>query len=426
MTRRSCPTLADLAALVAGKGKEGVASHAGSCERCTRLVEIARQAVKAQIGSALLAESARDVELLVDSLLELSPEERLRAASTADEYLRPAVARRFSELAVEAWDSDLNVALGHIHVATVIADRLAIRSGRVAELEFEVWKNRSTIHRERGETDAARASLVKAAGAIDRCEDRELKRAIVWYADAAICASRDVWEPRQALELLARADQVFLARDAERRRSVQTLRGIVHLHAGEYPAAVEDFAAVLSATDPLAGSALADARHNLANALIRIGEVDEAERLVLQAREFDRSATRELHVIRHDALLAFAAETRQQFELAARRYADVQRRFAAAGEGEWALIAGKDLAVMLVAMDRLADAAGVLRELLTRSLASGGDRRRFTADALAYLRDLAQRQQLTLDVALPVSRYIDRIHVQRPVPFTPPMSVFTM
>lgn len=425
MTRRSCPTPAELSALVAGDAHEGVASHVDSCERCTRLVEAARQAVKVQIGSSLLAGSAREVELLVDSLLELSPAERLRAA-TADEYLRPGVARRFSELAIEAWDTDLNVALEYVHVATLIADRLAIRSGRVAELEFEVWKNRSTIHRERGETDAARACLTKAAAAIERCEDRELKRAVVWYADAAICASRDVWEPRQALELLARAERVFLIRDAGRRRDVRTLRGIVHLHGGEYPAAVEEYAAVVAATDRRAGPSFADARRNLANALVRVGQADEAERLLLEVREFDRAVSRELHVTRDDALLAFVAEARQQFELAARGYADVQRRFAAMGENESALIAGKDLAVMLVAMERLADAAGVLRELLARSLAAGSDRRRFTADALAYLRDLAQRQQLTLDVAVPVSQYIDRIHVQRAVPFTPPMSLFTM
>lgn len=425
MTRPSCPTLAELTALVAGEAGDGVASHVDSCERCTRLVEVARQAVRAEIGSALVARSARDVELLVDSLLVLPPEERVRAA-TGDEYLRAGIARRMSELAIEAWDTDLNVALDYIHVATVIADRLAIRSGLVAELEFEVWKNRSTIHRERGETDAARASLTKAAAAVDRCEDRELKRAVVWYADAAICASRDVWEPQQALELLARAERVFLLRDAGRRRGVQTLRGIVHLHRGEYPAAVEDFEAVVRATDPRAGSALADARHNLANALIRVGRLDEAETLLLEARAFDRSARRELQITHHDALLACLAETRQNFELAARGYADVQRRFAAAGEHESALIAGKDLAVMLVAMDRLADATGILRELLARSVAGGDDRRRFTAEALAYLRDLAQRQQLTLDVALPVSRYIDRIHVQRAVPFTPPMSLFTM
>lgn len=425
MTRPLCPTLAELTALVEGEAKEGVGLHVDTCERCTRLVEVARQAVKAKVDSALLADSARDVELLVDSLLELSPEERLRAA-TADEYLRAGVARRLSELAIEAWDSDLNVALEYVHVATLIADRLAVRNGRVAELEFEVWKNRSTIHRERGETDAARACLMKAAAAVDRCEDRELKRAVVWYADAAVCASRDVWEPQQALELLARAERVFLIRDAERRRGVQTLRGILHLHGGEYRAAVEEFAAVVATTDPREGALLADARRNLANALIRVGQIDDAERLLLDVQTFDREACRELHVTRDDALFAVAAEARNQFELAARRYADVQRRFAAAGESESALIAGKDLAMMLVAMDRLADAAGVLRELLARSVAGGGDRRRFTADALAYLRDLAQRQQLTRDVAVPVSHYIDRIHVQRAVPFTPPMSPFTM
>lgn len=425
MTRPSCPTFEELTALIAGDVKQGVAAHVDSCERCMRLVEVARQAVRVNIGDALLKDSVRDIDLLVDSLLELSPEERLRA-STADDYLRPGLARRFSELATEAWDMDLNTALEHIHVATAIADHLAIRNGHAAELQFELWKNRSTIHRERGETDAARACLMRATSAIDRCDDREMKHAIVWYADAAICASRDVWEPQQALELLIRAERVFLLRDREKRRGAQTLRGIVHLHGGEYPAAVEEFAAVLAGTDPRAGSVFADAQRNLANALIRVGRSDEAENLLNAARTFDRAANRELSVTRDDALLAFAAEANGHFDRAARGYADVRRRFTAAGEHESALIAGKDLAVMLVAMDRFRDAAAILRELLEHANSNGGDRRRFTAEALAYLRELAQHDQLTLDVASPVSRYVDRIHVQRAIPFTPPMPLFTM
>lgn len=426
MTRQTCPALAELTELVAGRAKKGVASHVDSCERCARLVEIARRAVDAKIAPALLAESARDVDLLVDSLLELPPAERMRAAA-ADEYLRTGVARRFSDLAIEAWETDLNVALDHIRVATLIADRLAMRSGPSAELEFETWKNRSTIHRERGETDAARACLTKAANAINRCEDRELKRAVVWYADAAICASRDVWEPRQALELLARAERVFLIRDGERRRAVRTLRAVVQLHSGEYDRAIEEFRVVLAEVDPRNLAARADAARNLANAMLQGGATDDQTEFLLEdARTIDSSLGRELQVVRDDALRALLMLGRDDFEAAVHGFSDARRRFAALGEHESALLAGKDLAVALVALDRVAEASAVLRELVAASSMGGSDRKRFTAEALDYLRSLAQREELTLDIASMVGAYIDRIHVQRAAPFRPPMSPLTM
>ena len=140
----------------------------------------------------------------------------------------------------------------------------------------------------------------------------------------------------------------------------------------------------------------------------------------------DVELARALHVVRDDALAAVAADVRGDFETAIPAYDDVQDRFAAAGEHESAMMAGKNLAVALVAVERVAEACAVLRKLVTARLAGGNERSRFTAEALAYLRDLAAREQLTLDVAANVSAYIDRIHVQRAVPFAPPMSPLTM
>ncbi|HKR66504.1 MAG TPA: hypothetical protein VJZ00_22445, partial [Thermoanaerobaculia bacterium] len=279
---------------------------------------------------------------------------------------------------------------------------------------------------ERGEMDAARAALTRAAGAIERCGDRELKRAIIWYADAAICASRDVWEPTQALALLARCEPIFAAREPARSRDAQTLRGIIHLHSGEYVAAMEDFAAVASRTDVANRVARADALRNLANAFVRVGRLDNAESLLREVRTADIDLGRKLHIIRNDALAAVLAQSRKDFKVASRRFEDVQRRFAAAGEHESAMIAGKERAVSLVAAGQLADAAAVLRQLLASGVAAGSDRKRFTAEAFAYLRDLAERNQLTFDIASAVAAYVDRIHVQRAVPFTPPMSSLTM
>lgn len=420
-----CPGLDELASFASGDGAAGIASHVDTCERCTRRVAAARRALGADIASDVVAAVASEVESLVAELLAITRPERLHA-SAADRYTRAAVAQRFCDLATSEWERDLHAALDHIHIATMIASKLAVRGARVAELEFEAWKHRSTIHRKRGESDAARASLTRAAEAIDHCSDRELKRAIVAYADAAICASRDVWEPEQAIALLGRCEAVFRLRDPARHRDARTLRGIVHLHAGEYAQAHHVFSAVAAETDPENEFAHADAHRNVVNGLIRVRRVSEAMRLLATVRAVDVRLGRLLQVVRDDALAAVAFDVDEQYDAAAKAYGDVQLRFARAGEHESALLAGKSRAVVLIAAGRHAEARAALQTLLTMAADTASDRRRFTAEAFAYLRELAEREQLTIDVAAHVGSYIDRIHVQRPTPFTRPMSPLTM
>lgn len=425
MTPADCPTLDALAAFAAGRQVPGVGAHVDGCSTCSRRVLAVRQAMRTSVDAETIATAAEEVETLVSELLSVSPRDRMRVA-TGERFGRAGVARRFCELAVAEWERDLNLAFQHIHVATLIADVLARRAASVGELEFEAWKNRSTIHRERGETDSARAALLRAANAIQRCGDREMKRAILWYADAAICASRDVWQPDQAFALLARCEPVFEHREPARHRAARTLRGIVHLHGGDYAAALEAFASVADETDADDRAARADARRNVANALIRLGRVEEAEDVLRDVRAIDVELGRVLQIIRDDGLAALASEARGDYERACEGYAAAQRRFASAGEIESSLLMGKSRALALVALDRPGDAVAVLRDLVALNIADRSERRRFTSEALSYLRHLAEHQQLTADVAANVGTYIDRIHVQRPIPFTPPMSPLTM
>jgi tetratricopeptide (TPR) repeat protein len=201
---------------------------------------------------------------------------------------------------------------------------------------------------------------------------------------------------------------------------------VVHLHAGEYAEAHEIFSAVAAETDPANECAYADAHRNVANTLIRLGRIDEATCLLSVIRGIDERFGRSLHVVRDDALAAVALDVAGSYDDAADAYEDVEKRFAAAGEHESALLTGISRAVVLVAASRPTEARGVLQGLLTSAVTGNSDRRHSTAEALAYLRELAEREQLTSDVASSVALYIDRIHVQRVRPFTPPMSPLTM
>lgn len=396
--------------------------HVVSCTSCSHCVHATREALRIRVN----AEMVEDQNSLALELLAVSAERRSQLAAH-DRYAHAGIARRFNAMAMEEWSVDLNAALHHAHVATVISSRLERRYGGAAEVYFEAWKTRSTVHRNRGEYDAARAALKFAEAVVPRCSDVELKRAIIAFADACICTYPDVWEPQQALAGLDVSEPVFARRqDNPRVVSSLSLRGKVHLRCGEYVEALNFYSAALEGTGEGDDAGRAFALANVANALIRVGRFDDAEAALNDARRIGERLGRTLELVRYDALRAFALDERGLREEAADLYGDVARRFAEAGDSAAAMIAAKDRAVALVAVGRVSDARAALSQLLRQAINAGDDRRRFTAEALAYLRDLAAREQLTPEVADDVSAYIDRIHAQRVTPFIPPVSLHTM
>jgi tetratricopeptide (TPR) repeat protein len=421
-----CLDSSAFARFVVGDASADESGHVWTCVRCFRLVDLARRLDAAGVSADTIQRNA-DTEKLVTELLSVPTDQRPAAAASDRYYARP-VAQAFIDLARSEWDRDLNVALTHSHVATIISAATTQRLGFAAEVEYRAWVDRSTIHRKRGEYDAARAALMHARATLPRCSDRELKLAIIAYAEAVICAERDVWAPLQAVELLNVSEAVFAVRDVARLNHVRALRGILDLHSGDYLSAHRWFAVVAESVDAAHEGDRADALRNLANSLIRLRRIDEGLDILIAVRTSDVRLGRNLHVVRDDGLVALAAEMRGEVEVAAEMYGDVQRRFAAAGENEEALLSGKSRALMLVACGRDSEAAETLRALLETAIASKSesDRSRFVAEALAYLRALADRSRLTLDVAADVSSYIDRIFISPAVPFVPPMSLVEM
>jgi tetratricopeptide (TPR) repeat protein len=424
MTATACLSGVALGLFVDGQGNDAAdAAHIEACAVCARRAAALRAALAVDANDSDLGDEDAAVSELVAELVAVSPTDRPRVAAL-DRYGHAAIAQRFSGMAMNE-NRDLGKALDFAHVATVIASRIARRWTRSAEIEFEAWKNRATIHRERGEYDSARASLERARGAADACADRDLKRAVIQYADACICAARDVWQPAQAFALLDTCEPVFASLEPRRVRDTVTMRGVLRLHAGEYAAAHTAYMAALSLAAGAADPERADAMRNVVNSLARLDRLDEAESLLAEVEAIDAAHGRTLAMLRDAALSAEIAAGRGRYGDAARTYARLQVSFAECGEPESALIAGKERAVALVADGRISEAGAVLRDLVGQCVGSA-ERRRFTADALSYLRDLAERQDLSPDVAGKVSQYIDRIHVQRATPFVPPVSPFTM
>lgn len=416
----NCPDIDDLVRYMARSADTATADHVKQCASCHHVLSLAFKARQEGVTSRTLTQEIFDFRTSVDTLLTLPPSERLRAATANDEYLRVSIAERFSQLAVSQWERDLDTALSHSQVATAIFDRLLIREN-VADSAFEAWKNLSTIERERGEYDAAFTALRRASALLLDCTDSEYKDAILTFAEAAICSQRDVWEPSRALALLNQCAVKFEQRqDAQRLRSVSALRGRIYWCAEDYETAHRFWSQAAASVDEFNDAAeYADANRNLAGSLIALGRPDEASELLQTVKDIDIRLRRTLCEVRDDALLAEGADCRGDFDEAVLGYDDVRRRYALAGDREAALLNGKNMAVALVSSGRVGDACVVLRELLADSIRNTA-RKRFTADALDYLRRLAARDSLSMTVARSVSSYIDRIHRRRPEPFTPP------
>lgn len=401
--------------------------HVAQCPSCRRVLTLARtitaENLTITIDDATVAEDR--IASLVAELLQVPMEERPRLASEA-RFMVPEVATRFNQMAMAEFRHDLRLAHSHAHVSTVISSSITQRLGVAGEVEFECWKTRSSILREQGDFDSARSSLLFARRAMARCSDRELKAAILDFAAAAICVMRDVWSPAEAEALLDLCAPVFAVRAPERLVAVKSVRGTIALISGEYARALEVYSEVAAAVAPTDEAAWANAHRNVVNALARMKMVDKADDLLRRVRRLDVKLGRTLDIVKDDALAALIAEESEDHLGAAAMYADVRRRFADCGELETALLAGKDAAVALVAAGLVDQARHVLASLLTPDVVLDTDRKRFTSEAISYLRELADREVLTADVASEVARYIDRIHLQRAEPFRSPLPLFTM
>ena len=419
-----CLDAVAVARVIDGSATANEIAHANSCAECSRTCRLIHDVVAADLRSEDIDAREAEADVLLAELLDVPVPKRPAAALHA-RYESPALARRFITLATSEYYRDLSNALSHIHVATTITGQLMRHMRNAAELEFVAWKYRSTIHRQRGENDSARAALIRARAVAGLCDGAELKNAIIAFADACICAEPDVWEPDQALELFERCESVFSYYEPWRLKDIVQMRGVVAWRSGDYDTALTAFRSVLAATSPADRATHADALRNLGMVLVDLRQADAAEDRLDEARKIDVELGRTTEVTRDDYHLARLQALRGQHDVAAELLADVSSRFASAGDLDAALRTGKDGALALIAAGRNTEARDVLSALVSQAVGST-ERRRFTAEALSYLRQLADHDALTVDVATAVASYVDRIHAQRPVPFIPPFPIHSM
>jgi hypothetical protein len=415
-----CPGPEELASYADGSGSIEVRTHVESCRRCaTRLRFLA--APDGERG--LVEEAAREAEASVRRLLS-EPPHRWPLLAGADEFRSVAVAHRLLRVAIETREAgDLRTAVAAADAVTVIADAETVDHFDAAELRFDAWKYRSAFLRELGDYEAAKAAFAHADDASAFVADPVLARASIALARAMLCAEPDVWQPEEAAALLDGAERVFAARRDERLRAARTVRAMLLLRSGDAAFARAIFENVLAAVPSVDEPARADALANVLAAAVEMADWDLAERIQPQVAAINRRLGRTIHSARDRWEEARIARGRNDHAGAVHAASQASREFEALGMVDDAIRAGL-IAVYSLAVEGELDAALELnRSLVEKAIAldrkQPSRRHALTAEALTYLRELAQRRMLTGDAISEIESYLDRIFTRPPVNFRP-------
>jgi len=428
----ACPSPDILARIAGGDSfvEPGDREHAEICADCRRNVAFIRECIAAGIGD--IADEAREVEALLAELFADRPARWDRLVRDDQRFHRASVARRLLGLALAARESDTRLALTHSKTATTIVEALFVADARdIVDLRFDAWRYHAMLLRETGQYDRCRAAFVVAREAAENATDPEVCQAIMALSCALLLIEPDVWEPAEGGALLQIAESVFERRDRERLLQTRTVRGMLAHRAGNYEEASSLFRNVLAATPREREAAHADALRNYLAAAIRGGLADDELFAEVEALESaDMRAGRAVAALRDRWLRGVVLLARDTPNEAVAVLRDTMRGFEARGHGDTSIRVGIDSLRALTAAQRYEEAVELARDLASR--ASGLDqrdstrRRTLTAEAVTYLREAAQRELLTPEIAAAVGNYVDRITQQRPTDFIPPMPLHRM
>lgn len=409
-----------------GLAAEDIRQHVHTCTRCADRAALLNRVWN--VGAARIGDLLEEVEAIVARVLA-QPVHRWPLIVREPENRRSDVARRLLAYAADERTRSSLRATAASEAAVVIADMLGAEARDAADLRFEALKCHSALLREAGRFAETRAVLVRAEEAAERTSDPELARGSILLSRALICSEPDIWEPEAGLALLDRADEIFTRRDNERLRRARIVRGMILIRQGEARAAKEIFEAVLAQTSASDESSYADALANAARANFDCGDVDRASELLTAAVTIDRQHGRGVNLA-HDAVIqarihGVRGEFDVMFEVASRAMRDFERL----GLEHFAIRVGLLAIRALVAQDLLDDALELARSRAERSIAldvrAPAERHLRTAEAMSYLRELAQRRELTVDVVASIESYVDAISERPPFAFRPPVPLTT-
>ena len=424
----SADTLARLAEGDAGVDP-GEEEHARECAVCARHLSLLRACLA--LGVDEISEETQEVDAL---LRELWTEREWRWGRMVSDprFHRPSLARRMLALALVTRESDTRLALGYSSSAIKIVEALSRDPAEIADLRFDAWRYHANLLRELGAYGPCRDAFVSAEQAAQAATDAEASKALVDLSRALLVMEPDVWEPTEGLALLQSAERVFEKRgDRERLIHVRTVRGMLAIRAGNPVEAASIFAEILAVTSREHENRFADAQRNYLWAIVHAGGADDEILEQIGSLEmFDERREAHINILRDRWMRGLVGLARGRLNEAVALLRNTMRGFDAKGHADTSIRVGIDAVRALLVAQRYEECVELARDLASRAV--GLDqrepkrRRALTAEAVSYLRDAAQHEILTPDLAQSIARYVDQITHQRPLDFVPPMPLHQM
>lgn len=394
-------------------------NHLALCAKCRTMAQTAAAMLRLGITADELESRATRAAKIVSEVIETEAPHRVRGLIASAEWGADRfVAGRLLERSREEFARDPRTSMRLARAALWVAER-----GDSAELQFEAWRDCISIAAYLGSFSDAWDAIDRAAALVPRLHDRRHAEGVLLYARAYVASQPDVWKIDEALQWTGEASEIFERTDAERFRSAVEMRAYLHDCREEHAAAVE-ICRKLWATQPEIGLALSFVAY-----LVAYGKADEAEEVLSWARSHLNSSETE-RVARYSWAEARVRALQERWDTAVEAFERAAETFRTIGMEDTAIRVdlGRIRAEVSAAPDSLAAAEKAMRDLrqVVRTSAEldrrdPTRRRRFTVQALDYLRELAEANTLTADLVAHVEDYLDVINRGPARPFVRPV-----
>jgi tetratricopeptide (TPR) repeat protein len=418
----NCPSPEELLALVIA-GED--VPHLDECEDCAWYIEAVYHAAKVFDGSC--EELHRAVAELVDEALEDVPSKDW-AAQLVGEWgsYNSLVIAELLRRADRAYENP-SIAVDLTSAAVALCEaRAKAGTPPPAQLRFDALKEHSMALRAANDLNGSLDALVRASAVASELENREQLDAIVALCTALTYAEADLGKFDEAIDLADRAEGV-LELCGDRRRALMARQTKAHALTcmSHFREALDVVLPVAEAYEAMgAVFDAATARHLIAHCYVEIGTYDEALGQALVAQCGYEQAGNAVAIARVSHVAARAIAGLGRFEEARAQFEDSAALVFAAGLYEvWVLDRLDYIAAALhhdPASEVRADVEAVAVVCLMIGRENSTMRRRYAAEALDYLRQLAKRDALTAEAADYVRDFVALNASRPPVRFTPP------
>jgi len=417
----SCPSRDEILAMM-NDGED--VPHLDECEACAKFFDLALEAAEVFDGDP--RKFKRAVGAVVDEALAgLQPGEWAKRLASEHRFRHSVVIEDVLQRAARAYENPA-VEVGWTSAAVALCDAMLSEGAPLpAELHVEVWKEYAMSLRAGNDLQGALRALEHAHELNRGAPNREKWDAVISLCKAITYAEDDLAQFDEAFALADEAQAVFeRLGDGRRALMARQAKAYALMNQERHQAAIEIAVPVAAQFDAMQWRyEAAIAHHLVAYCCVKIGGYHEGLSHALVAQCVYEKVGNGVAVARASHVAACAMSGLGRFEEAWPLFeASADTIFRAGLHDVW-VIARLDYVAAALRDDAAADVRGDVEAVAHVCFLLGDEqstmRRRYTAEALDYLRRLAKRDELTAEAAEFVRDFIEANRKRPPQRFAP-------